>query len=190
MLSTTFLGHQGWLFLSKSSCFLVDPLLCEEFGQAHALEYRVYPPRAFSFEQFPKVDGVVLTHEHDDHFDIPSLARLERTIAIFLSARSSTAARQLLRQMGFTVHPLIPGPEHGGRPQRHHWHLPNTCGDTDVRLRMYLRRRENLAESSRLLRRQCSRLPDDVSPIPARTVSCNASRSNVFNGGSPSEKGF
>src|SRR5262245_24909824 len=109
MLSTTFLGHQGWLFQSKSSCFLVDPLLCEEFGQAHALEYRVYPPRVFSFENFPKVDGVVLTHEHDDHFDIPSLARLERTIPIFLSSRSSTAAQQILREMGFTVHPLVPG---------------------------------------------------------------------------------
>jgi hypothetical protein len=63
----------------------------------------------FSFEHFPKVDGVVLTHEHDDHFDIPSLARLERTIPIFLSSRSSTAAQQILREMGFTVHPLAPG---------------------------------------------------------------------------------
>jgi hypothetical protein len=109
MLSTTFLGHQGWLFQSKSSCFLVDPLLCEEFGQVHALEYRVYPPRLFTFEHFPKVNAVVLTHEHDDHFDIPSLARLERTIPIFLSSRSSTAAQQILREMGFTVHPLVPG---------------------------------------------------------------------------------
>ena len=50
MLSTTFLGHQGWLFQSKAASFLVDPLLCEEFGQAQALEYRVYPPRVFTFE--------------------------------------------------------------------------------------------------------------------------------------------
>jgi hypothetical protein len=109
MLSITFLGHQGWLFQSNTSCFLVDPLLCEEFGEAHALDYRVYPPRVFNFEHFPKIDGVVLTHEHDDHFDIPSLARLERTIPIFLSSRSSTAARQILSEMGFTVHPLVPG---------------------------------------------------------------------------------
>src|ERR1041385_3320975 len=109
MLSTTFLGHQGWLFQSKTSCFLVDPLLCEEFGHAHALEYRVYPPRVFNFEKFPKIDGLVLTHEHDDHFDIPSLARVERSIPIFLSSHSSTAARQILSEMGFTVHPLVPG---------------------------------------------------------------------------------
>lgn len=109
MLSATFLGHQGWLFQSKTSGFLVDPLLCEEFGQVHALEYRVYPPRIFTFEEFPEIDGVVLTHEHDDHFDIPSLARLDRAIPIFLSSRSSAAARQILSEMGFTVHPLIPG---------------------------------------------------------------------------------
>src|SRR5689334_19403677 len=109
MLSTTFLGHQGWLFQSKASSFLVDPILCEEFGQAQALQYRLYPPRIFNFEAFPKIDAVVLTHEHDDHFDIPSLARLERTIPIFLSSYSSTAARQILNEMGFTVHALVPG---------------------------------------------------------------------------------
>jgi hypothetical protein len=109
MLSTTFLGHQGWLFQSKTSCFLVDPLLCEDFGQAHALNYRVYPPRIFKFGEFPRLDAVVLTHEHDDHFDIPSLALLERSVPVFLSSRSSTAAQEILREMGFTVHPLFPG---------------------------------------------------------------------------------
>src|SRR5262245_57013323 len=109
MFSTTFLGHQGWLFQSKTSCFLVDPLLYEEFGNVQALDYRVHPPRVFTFETFPRIDGVVLTHEHDDHFDIPSLARLERTIPIFLSSHSSIAARQILKEMGFTVHPLVPG---------------------------------------------------------------------------------
>jgi L-ascorbate metabolism protein UlaG (beta-lactamase superfamily) len=109
MLSTTFLGHQGWLFESKKGCFLVDPLLCEEFGNAQALEYRVHPPRLLKAEKFPKVDGVVLTHEHDDHFDIPSLAQLDRTIPIFLSSRSSSAARQILGEMGFQAHPLVPG---------------------------------------------------------------------------------
>jgi len=109
MFSTTFLGHQGWVFRSAESCVLVDPLLREEFGHAHALDYRVYPPRALTFETFPAVDAVVLTHEHDDHFDIPSLARLDRKIPIYLSARSSSAAFRILSEMGFVVHPLVPG---------------------------------------------------------------------------------
>ncbi len=109
MFSTTFLGHQGWLFQTKKGCFLVDPLLREEFGHIQALEYRVHPPRILKTEDIPKLDAVVLTHEHDDHFDIPSLALLDRAIPIFLSSRSSTAARQILHEMGFTVHPLVPG---------------------------------------------------------------------------------
>jgi hypothetical protein len=109
MFSTTFLGHQGWLFQSKSACFLVDPLLCEDFGHAQALEYRVHPPRILKAADFPKIDAVVLTHEHDDHFDIPSLAQLDRAIPIFLSSRSSSAARSILGEMGFKVHPLVPG---------------------------------------------------------------------------------
>ena len=109
MFITTFLGHQGWMFQSEHACLLVDPLLCEEFGQAHALERQVYPPRIFKPEAFPRVDAVVLTHEHDDHFDIPSLAKLDRRIPIFLSARSSSAAHGILSQMGFLVSPLTPG---------------------------------------------------------------------------------
>jgi hypothetical protein len=107
--SVTFLGHQGWLFQSAVSCLLVDPLLCEEFGHAHALSYKVYPPRLLKAEAFPPIDAVILTHEHDDHFDIPSLAKLQRSIPIFLSARSSMAAYRILCEMGFQVHPLIPG---------------------------------------------------------------------------------
>jgi hypothetical protein len=109
MLATTFLGHQGWLFRTDKAAVLVDPLLCEDFGGIHALDYRVFPPRQWVPEAFPKLDALILSHEHDDHFDIPSLAKLHRDIPVYLSARSSFAARRILEQMGFTVHALVPG---------------------------------------------------------------------------------
>jgi beta-lactamase family protein len=109
VFSTTFLGHQGWAFQTPNAAILVDPLLCEPFGAAHELGYRVFPPRTWTTDAMPKLDAVVLSHEHDDHFDIPSLAKLERSIPIYLSARSSSAARRILGEMGFTVHPLVPG---------------------------------------------------------------------------------
>ncbi len=107
--ASTFLGHQGWMIRSGRSCVLVDPLLFEQFGAVHALEYSVHPPRVFGPERFPPVDAVILSHEHDDHFDIPSLARLDRRIPVFISAHSSTAAQQIMREMGFVVRPLVPG---------------------------------------------------------------------------------
>ena len=106
----TFLGHQGWFVRGDDTAILVDPLLCEDFGAAHALGYRVWPPRAWDLAAMPAIDAVVLSHEHDDHFDIPSLAKLDRAIPIYLSARSSPAARGILATMGFgDVRPLVPG---------------------------------------------------------------------------------
>src|SRR5262249_3491690 len=107
--TSTFLGHQGWMIQSGRSCVLVDPLLWEEFGAVHALEYSVHPPRVFDTDRFPAVDAVILSHEHDDHFDIPSLARLDRRIPVFMSAHSSTAALQIIHEMGFVSRPLVPG---------------------------------------------------------------------------------
>jgi len=109
MFATTFLGHQGWMFQSKRACLLVDPLLCEPFGHTQVLQYKVFPPRVWDLAAMPPVDAVILTHEHDDHFDIPSLAKLDRRIPIHLSARSSSAAHEILRTMGFSAHPLVPG---------------------------------------------------------------------------------
>ena len=105
--TTTFLGHQGWMFRSEATTILVDPLLREDFGTAHALDYRVWPPREWG--ELPPIDAVVLSHEHDDHFDIPSLAKIDRKIPVHLSARSSSAARAILAKMGFRVSPIAPG---------------------------------------------------------------------------------
>lgn len=38
MFVTAFLGHQGWMIRSARTCLLVDPLLCENFGDIHALD--------------------------------------------------------------------------------------------------------------------------------------------------------
>lgn len=109
MFATTFFGHQGWMFRSEQACLLVDTLLAEEFGRAHALEYRVWPPRAFDRAAFPRVDALLLTHEHDDHFDIASLAQIDRRVPIYLSARSSIAGFRILEEMGFSPRRLVPG---------------------------------------------------------------------------------
>lgn len=100
MFALTFLGHQGWLVETATTNLLIDPLLGDRFGHGGLLG-ELYPPRALEFAEFPVIDGVILSHEHDDHFDIPSLARLDRRIPIYLSSRSSIAARELLTDMGF-----------------------------------------------------------------------------------------
>src|SRR5262245_31377902 len=99
--SVTFLGHHGWVFSAGGAAVVVDPLLEDGFGHTPEVGLRVYPPRKFDLSHFPRVAGVFLTHEHEGHFDLPSLARLDRKIPIWIPERSSEAMRQALRSLGF-----------------------------------------------------------------------------------------
>lgn len=109
MFRTTFLGHQGWLFRAGHTQILVDPLLEAGTGDIDSYWMKVYPPRRLDFEALAPVSAVVITHEHTDHFHVPSLMRLDRRIPIVLSSMMSTAARRILSDLGFTVRTLSPG---------------------------------------------------------------------------------
>ena len=103
----TFVGHQGWQITTATSCILVDALLGEHIGH-NSGSGKIYPPRIINLNQLPNIDGYFITHEHDDHFDLPSLNLLSRDTPIFLSGRSSIAARTILEEMGFAVTLLLP----------------------------------------------------------------------------------
>jgi hypothetical protein len=109
VLSVTFLGHQGWMISAGTTRILIDPVLTDFFGAVPEAGMRLFPPRVCLPDRCPPVTAVVITHEHDDHFQIASLERLSRRIPIFLSARSSVAARAAAELMGFEVIPLEPG---------------------------------------------------------------------------------
>ncbi len=103
-MEATFLGHQGWLVAGGSASILIDPLLTDSFGHGGHVGL-VHPPRTI---ELARIDAVVITHEHEDHFDIPSLLRIDRRTPIHLSERSSIAARTILRELGFAVELLRP----------------------------------------------------------------------------------
>jgi hypothetical protein len=109
MFQATFLGNHGWLVASEQSSLLVDPLLYDRYGWTESIGLRVWPPRAIHLERFPAIDAVLLTHEHEGHFDIASLHLLDRKVPIYVSALSSLAMREALEEMGFPVHPVAPG---------------------------------------------------------------------------------
>jgi L-ascorbate metabolism protein UlaG (beta-lactamase superfamily) len=112
MLRLTFLGWQGWLVGSATTNILVDPLLGDSVGRGPAptrQRFLLYPPREYHREACPAIDALVISHEHEDHFNIPSLMRIDRRVPVLLSARTSTAARTMLDEMGFQVELLYPG---------------------------------------------------------------------------------
>jgi hypothetical protein len=108
VLETTFLGHQGWMFATSGARILVDALLVEPFGHGGGVGL-VWPPRKLDIAAMPPVDAAIFTHEHEDHFNIPSVNRLSRDIPVYIPERSSTAMRQFLQEAGFTVHTLAAG---------------------------------------------------------------------------------
>jgi len=100
MLDIVFLGHQGWVLSDSNTTILIDPLLVETFGHGRS-EVSVFPPREFHWDKFPNIEAVILSHEHEDHFSIPSLNALSRDVAIYVSPQTSTAMFEILTEMGF-----------------------------------------------------------------------------------------
>ena len=106
------------MFETKGARILIDPLLVEEFGH-WGLVGRVYPPRVLDIKAMPPVDAVVFTHEHEDHFNVPSMHRLSREIPVHISARSSVALHTFLNKCGFAVSLMSPD-------------RPTTIGDLEL----------------------------------------------------------
>jgi len=67
----TWVGHATFLIEFKELTFLTDPI----FGNASALFPRIQPP-GLTIEKLPKIDVVLISHNHRDHLDAKSLMNL------------------------------------------------------------------------------------------------------------------
>ena len=88
---------------SQRANLLVDPLLHDRYGWTPSVGLRVWPPRQLDFRVFPAIDAIMLTHEHEGHFDIASLHLVDRKVPIYMSSLSSLAMREAIGEMGFAV---------------------------------------------------------------------------------------
>ncbi|MDI3390032.1 MBL fold metallo-hydrolase [Streptomyces sp. B-S-A8] len=102
-LELTFLGHQTWHITDGLSTVLLDPILAEAFG-AGALEFPIWPPRTVDVDRMPLPDAVVLSHEHLDHFHLPSLNLLPKHIPLYTGMTTPAAVTDAIEVLGFTVH--------------------------------------------------------------------------------------
>ncbi|MEK7477293.1 MAG: MBL fold metallo-hydrolase [Candidatus Coatesbacteria bacterium] len=76
-LRVTFVGHATVLVQMDGLNFLTDPVWSDRVGPASWLgPGRVRPP-GIRFEELPPIDVVLLSHNHYDHLDLPTLRRLQ-----------------------------------------------------------------------------------------------------------------
>jgi hypothetical protein len=102
----TYLGHQSWSFESSAGHVLLDPVF-RTIGNA-GVHLPIWPDREIDPDALGSIAGIVLSHEHSDHFDIDTLYRMPWRGEIHISDRSSRSMGAVLEDMGYTVSRIRP----------------------------------------------------------------------------------
>jgi hypothetical protein len=108
----SYLGHQGWFVRAGDSTIAIDPALTETLLGAPDDAIALHPPRDVDFAALPPIDAIVISHEHPDHLHLPTLARLASGTPVYLPERSSSAARDILVELGLEPRALTPLARH------------------------------------------------------------------------------
>ena len=92
-LHAAWLGHSTVLLKVDGFTILTDPVLSRNcgirMGPVTIGMKRLIEP-ALDFTQLPKIDLILLSHAHFDHFDVPTLRRLENRATTVITATSTS----------------------------------------------------------------------------------------------------
>ncbi|NIQ03921.1 MAG: hypothetical protein GWM98_29200 [Nitrospinaceae bacterium] len=96
-MKTTLIGHACILFESKDTVLLSDPCLFS----LHFEELNYYFPQVeINRDKFPRPDAVYISHRHQDHFDIRTLAYLPKDLKILCP--EDPVILECLKELEFT----------------------------------------------------------------------------------------
>lgn len=75
----TWIGHSTFLLQTAHGTFLTDPVFSERASPFSWIGPRRVHPPGIPFEALPRIDAVLLSHDHYDHCDESTLRRLAAT---------------------------------------------------------------------------------------------------------------
>ncbi|MBV0892357.1 MBL fold metallo-hydrolase [Paracoccus sp. Z118] len=77
-LRISLIGHASFLLQLDGINLLIDPVYADTMGPVpYAGPKRAQPP-GVAFEDLPRIDAILITHNHYDHMDLPAIERLFR----------------------------------------------------------------------------------------------------------------
>lgn len=92
--AATWIGHSTWLLQVDGRAFLTDPV----FGRA-AIVPRRSAPAFTSVRQVPRLDALLVSHDHYDHLEDASVRKLPRDLPVFCGL----GVGAWFRKRGFTA---------------------------------------------------------------------------------------
>ena len=82
-LRLTWMGHATTLIEVDGAAVLTDPMWSERASPSSWVGPRRFHAPPIALEQLPKLDAVVVSHEHFDHLDMASVISLAKTGVVF-----------------------------------------------------------------------------------------------------------
>lgn len=83
LLMITWFGHSAFLLEMEGKILMLDPMLGPASSPFSFMTKRFNRNLAVSFEDLPEIDAVLLSHDHYDHLDYPSIVALDKKVGRF-----------------------------------------------------------------------------------------------------------